>query len=126
LNRLSQQPIGQSFLLNQALSKSRYVLRSAETQGIQTFMEIKTSKSKKILLLVAGAKGAIGTTLAAAVAAMQENPQLVLPGLTTADKFDFLGDCPCRRHGRLGPSNDDITGCHCPPRGIARGHVAAL
>ena len=45
-----------------------------------------------LLLLVAGAKGAIGTTLAAGVAALQSDPQLVLPGLTSADKFTFLGD----------------------------------
>jgi len=71
-------------------------------------MEIKTSKSKKILLLVAGAKGAIGTTLAAAIAAMQENPRLILPGLTTADKFDFLGDCAAAAMAGWDRSNDDI------------------
>ncbi len=50
--------------------------------------------SPRLLLLVAGAKGAIGTTLAAAVAAMQTNPQLIVDALTTADKFSFLGPCP--------------------------------
>lgn len=56
-------------------------------------MDRQTDPSIRLLLLVAGAKGAIGTTLAAAVAAMQSNPQLILPGLTTADKFAFLGHC---------------------------------
>jgi len=57
-------------------------------------MDRPSDRTPKLLLLVAGIKGAIGTTLAAAVATMQENPQLVLPGLTTADKFPFMGDCP--------------------------------
>jgi myo-inositol-1-phosphate synthase len=56
-------------------------------------MENASETKPEILLLVAGAKGAIGTTLAAGVAALQENPQLILPGLTTAGKFSFLGDC---------------------------------
>jgi len=47
-----------------------------------------------LLLLVAGAKGAVGSTLAAAVAAMQTNPQPIMRSLTTADKFPFLGPCP--------------------------------
>jgi len=71
-------------------------------------MKIKTSNSKKILLLVAGAKGAIGTTLAAAIAAMQENPRLILPGLTTADKFDFLGDCAAAAMAGWDRSSEDI------------------
>lgn len=40
-----------------------------------------------VLLLVAGAKGAIGSTLAAAVNAINETPELVLPYLMTAGKF---------------------------------------
>jgi myo-inositol-1-phosphate synthase len=49
------------------------------------------SFSSPILLIVAGAKGAVGSTLAAAVAALQENPEAILPSLTTAEKFFFLG-----------------------------------
>ena len=56
-------------------------------------MQNVSGRNPKLLLLVAGAKGAIGSTLATAVAAIQTNPQLVLPGLTTADKFAFLDDC---------------------------------
>ncbi len=40
--------------------------------------------------MVAGAKGAIGSTLAVAVAALQGDPALVLPSLATAKKFTFL------------------------------------
>lgn len=41
--------------------------------------------------MVAGAKGAIASTLAVALTALRHDPQLVLPSLTTADKFPFLG-----------------------------------
>ncbi len=71
-------------------------------------MDRLSDRTPQLLLLVAGAKGAIGTTLAAAVAAVQENPQLVLPGLTTADKFPFLGDCPSVAMAGWDQSNDPI------------------
>jgi myo-inositol-1-phosphate synthase len=73
-------------------------------------MDKPSDPSPQLLLLVAGTKGAIGTTLAAAVAAMQENPQLVLPGLTTAGKFPFLGNCPSVAMAGWDRSDDDITG----------------
>ncbi len=44
-----------------------------------------------LLLMVAGAKGAVGSTLAVAVATLGVNPDLVLASLTTADKFPGLG-----------------------------------
>jgi myo-inositol-1-phosphate synthase len=44
-----------------------------------------------ILLIVAGAKGAVASTLAAAVAALQQNPNPILSSLTTAQKFSYLG-----------------------------------
>lgn len=44
-----------------------------------------------ILLIVAGAKGAVASTLAAAVTALQQNPDRILPSLTTARKFSYLG-----------------------------------
>ncbi len=47
----------------------------------------------QILLLVAGVKGAIGTTLATAVGALPDRPDMVLPYLTTANRFDNLGHC---------------------------------
>jgi myo-inositol-1-phosphate synthase len=57
-------------------------------------MNKPSDRDPQLVLLVAGAKGAIGTTLAAAVTAMQDTPGLVIPHLTTADKFSFLGSCP--------------------------------
>ncbi len=41
--------------------------------------------------MIAGAKGAVGSTVAAAVAAMQKNPDAVLPSLITQDSFAYLG-----------------------------------
>ena len=49
------------------------------------------SSRSPLLLMVAGAKGAIASTLAVAIAAIRHDPRLVLPSLTTADKFPFLG-----------------------------------
>ncbi|WP_372682749.1 inositol-3-phosphate synthase [Desulfosarcina sp.] len=72
-------------------------------------MDRLSDHPSQLLLLVAGAKGAIGTTLAAAVAAMQENPQLVLPGLTTAGKFPFLGDCRSVAMAGWDSSADNLT-----------------
>ena len=55
-------------------------------------MNIAPDCDPQILLLVAGVKGAIGTTLAASVTAMQQTPELITPYLTTADKFGNLGN----------------------------------
>ena len=82
-------------------------------------MDRPSDRTPNLLLLVAGAKGAIGTTLAAAVAAMQENPSLILSGLTTADKFPFLGDCSSVAMAGWDRSHDDIpapspTTAYCP------------
>ena len=41
--------------------------------------------------MIAGAKGAVGSTVAAAVAAMQMNPDVVLPSLITRNSFVYLG-----------------------------------
>jgi myo-inositol-1-phosphate synthase len=46
-----------------------------------------------LLLLVAGAKGAIGSTVAVAAHMLREAPGEVLPSLTTCGDFD-LGPCP--------------------------------
>jgi len=72
-------------------------------------MEIPSDPSPGLLLLVVGAKGAIGTTLAASTAAMQKNPQLVLSGLSTADKFPFLGDCASVAMAGWDADREDIT-----------------
>ena len=93
-------------------------------------MDRPSDRTPKLLFLVAGAKGAIGTTLAAAVAAMQENPSLVLSGLTTADKFPFLGDCSSVAMAGWDQSHDDITGAIAHhgvlPEGMWRPHEARL
>jgi len=47
--------------------------------------------SRSLLLLVAGAKGAVASTLAVAVTALRQQPESVLPGLMTADLFPYLG-----------------------------------
>jgi len=56
-------------------------------------MERSLDQNPQLLLLVAGAKGAIGTTLAVMAAVLQSSPQQVVPYLTTADKFSHLGNC---------------------------------
>lgn len=93
-------------------------------------MDRPSDRTPQLLLLVAGAKGAIGTTLAATVAAMQETPQLVLPGLTTADKFLFLGECPSVAMAGWDKSNDDIIGAITRhgvlPEGMWRPHESRL
>jgi myo-inositol-1-phosphate synthase len=60
---------------------------------------IRTDKTESggLLLLVAGAKGAIGSTLAAAVAVMQRDLAPVLPSLTTGHLFSFLGPLQATR-----------------------------
>ena len=49
------------------------------------------SKPQSILIMIAGAKGAVGSTVAAAVAAMQKNPDVILPSLITRNSFVYLG-----------------------------------
>ena len=49
------------------------------------------SSRSPLLLMVAGAKGAVASTLAVAVTSLRHDPRLVLPSLTTAEKFPFLG-----------------------------------
>jgi myo-inositol-1-phosphate synthase len=56
-------------------------------------MTFENNSSGSILLLVAGVKGAIGSTLAAAAHLMRQSPELVVPSLTTCGEFD-LGPCP--------------------------------
>jgi myo-inositol-1-phosphate synthase len=48
-------------------------------------------ESRSLFVMIAGAKGAVGSTVAAAVAAMQKNPDAVLPSLITRDSFVYLG-----------------------------------
>jgi len=50
-----------------------------------------SSPPSGILLLLAGAKGAVGSTVAVAVAALRSSPERVLPGLTTGSILPQLG-----------------------------------
>jgi myo-inositol-1-phosphate synthase len=49
-----------------------------------------SSKSQPLLLMVAGAKGAVGSTLAVVAAAMSQRPESILPSLTTAQMLSDL------------------------------------
>lgn len=53
-------------------------------------MSLNSNAYNSILLLVSGAKGAIGSTLAAAVSHLKHRPEKVLPYLTTAGKFSGI------------------------------------
>jgi myo-inositol-1-phosphate synthase len=48
-------------------------------------------KSRSLLLMVAGAKGAVASTVAVAVANLQKDPETLLPCLTTQTCFPYLG-----------------------------------
>jgi myo-inositol-1-phosphate synthase len=48
-------------------------------------------KPRPLLIMIAGAKGAVGSTVAAAIAAMQKNPDVILPSLITRNSFVCLG-----------------------------------
>jgi myo-inositol-1-phosphate synthase len=47
-------------------------------------------KSRSLLLMVAGAKGAVASTLAVAVTTLQKDPNILLPSLTTRNSFPYL------------------------------------
>jgi myo-inositol-1-phosphate synthase len=53
-------------------------------------MSLNPNGYNSLLLLVAGAKGAIGSTLAAAVSMLRHHPERILPYLTTAEKFSQI------------------------------------
>ncbi len=55
-------------------------------------MPSEPTVSPSVLMLIAGAKGAIGTTVALAAAQMTKDPEPILSGLTTAQRFPELGD----------------------------------
>jgi len=61
-----------------------------------------------LLLLVAGAKGAIGSTVAAAAHMLSEAPGEVLPSLTTCGDFD-LGPCPDIRVSGWDPRSEPMS-----------------
>lgn len=52
---------------------------------------LQNAPSGSVLLMIAGVKGAVGSTVAAAVGALKNNPELILPSLTTRNRFSHLG-----------------------------------
>jgi myo-inositol-1-phosphate synthase len=75
--------------------------------GFSTMQNIRPSAHNP-LLIVAGAKGAVGSTVAATIGALKKDPHPVLPCLTTAEGFFFLGD----------PSRMEFTGWDISPRSM--------
>jgi len=67
------------------------------------------SNNTSLLLLVAGAKGAVASTLAVALAAMQSDTASVLPSLTTGNLFAHLGPLPSTRLAGWDTRDDSLT-----------------
>ena len=65
------------------------------------------SNDNSLLLLVAGAKGAVASTLAVALAAMRRDPASVLPSLTTGNIFADLGPLTATRLAGWDTSEED-------------------
>ena len=86
--------------------------------------------SEALLLLVAGAKGAVASTLAAAIAVMQHDPAPVVPSLTTADLFSFLGPPQATRLAGWDIADESITAAierhGVIPESIWRSHARDL
>ncbi|MBI5895238.1 MAG: hypothetical protein HZB24_04240, partial [Desulfobacterales bacterium] len=59
---------------------------------MQTTMSSEATCPPSVLMLIAGAKGAIGTTVALAAAQLRQDAEAILSGLTTAHRFTDLGD----------------------------------
>jgi myo-inositol-1-phosphate synthase len=71
----------------------------------------KRSTSRPLLLLVAGAKGAVSSTLAVAVAAMKKRPDTILPSLTTGNIFSCLGAIEATAIAGWDPNTKPLTAC---------------
>ena len=69
------------------------------------------SKSQPLLLLVTGAKGAVGSTLAVVAAAISQRPESILPSLTTAQMLSDL--LPCKPVNMVGWDLDERTLLEC-------------
>ena len=68
-------------------------------------------ESKPLLLLIAGAKGTVASTVAVALAAMRENPQTVLPSLTTRNSFPYLGPAQAIHMVGWDVQSEKLTSC---------------
>jgi myo-inositol-1-phosphate synthase len=60
----------------------------------KTMGTLEVISSRPLLLLIAGAKGAIGSTLALASLIMQRQPDIITPYLTTTDLWEGIGASP--------------------------------
>jgi myo-inositol-1-phosphate synthase len=69
------------------------------------------STSRPLLLLVAGAKGAVSSTLAAAIAAMKKRPDTILSSLTTGNMFSHLGAIEATGIAGWDPNTKPLTAC---------------
>jgi len=67
-----------------------------------------SSNNRQLLLLIAGAKGAVGSTTAVAVAAMKRNPQFILPSLSTGRLFSYLGEPQAISFGGWDASDNNL------------------
>ena len=67
------------------------------------------TESDTLLLLVAGAKGAVASTVAAAIAVMQHDPAGVVPSLTTGNLFSFLGPLSATRLAGWDSAGETLT-----------------
>lgn len=79
-------------------------------------MKTPDKSAKGVLLLAAGVKGAIGSTVAAAVGMLQQNPEAVLPYLATSGKFRYLG-----HPGQMHIAGWDIDPVPLPDALVSRG-----
>jgi len=67
------------------------------------------TNDNSLLLMVAGAKGAVASTLGVALAAMRRDPASVLPSLTTGHMFAALGPLPATRLAGWDTSAESFT-----------------
>jgi myo-inositol-1-phosphate synthase len=85
---------------------------------------------RPLLLLAAGAKGAIGSTLAVTAAALQADPDIVRPRLTTGGLFDAILPLPEVHFGGWditgGRLQDAVSGHGIVPPAVWKPHSAAL
>jgi myo-inositol-1-phosphate synthase len=76
--------------------------------------QLDKTNADSLMLLIAGAKGAVASTLAVAIAAMKQNPASVLPSLTTGHLFTCLG--PASNMGLAGWDTGDESFTTCLER----------
>jgi myo-inositol-1-phosphate synthase len=67
--------------------------------------------TRPLLLLVAGAKGAVSSTLAVAIAAIKKRPDTILPSLTTGKIFPYLGAIETTTIAGWDPNIKPLTAC---------------